>query len=192
MEDLFLPEEGVGHNFAIAKIRKQYEGQAFKVASALWGAGQMMFNKFLLVVDGDVDIRDWDAVFEAICRNVDVTRDLLFSRGPLDVLDHAAPETGLGGKLCIDATHKDKAFADRTLDQVIHVMFDDSEKDASRYRKLWLLGANCDPLRDGRVRDHLILDAQSKKGRPGFHRRWPDIVAHDPEMVARMTELLKD
>ena len=192
VEDLFLPEEGVGHNFAVVKIRKQYEGQAFKVANALWGAGQMMFNKFLLVTDEDVDIRDWDAVFGTICRNVDVSRDLLFSRGPLDVLDHASPETGFGGKLCIDATRKEKPFKDRPLDQVVRVLFDEAEKAAPRYRKLWLLGANCDPLRDGRVRDHLILDATSKKNVPGFKRRWPDIVAHDPSLVEKMTELLKD
>ena len=192
IEDLYLPEEGVGHNFAIVKIRKQYEGQAFKVAHALWGAGQMMFNKFLAVVDEDIDIRDWDAVFGAISRNVDVTRDILLSRGPLDVLDHTAPETGLGGKMCIDATKKEKIHGTRPLNQVVSVLFDESEKDASRYRKLWLLGANCDPVRDGRIRDHLILDATSKRGAPGFNRRWPDIVAHDPDLVARMTDLLKD
>ena len=192
IEDLFLPEEGVGHNFAVVKIRKQYEGQAFKVAHALWGAGQMMFNKFLVVVDGNVDIRDRDAVLRAVSRNVDVHRDLLFSRGPLDVLDHAAPETGFGGKLCIDATRKETAFEGRPLDQVVKVIYDEAEKEAPRYRKLWLLGANCDPLRDGRVRDHLILDATAKKNAPGFKRRWPDIVSHDPEMVARMEELLKD
>ncbi|MBR1538354.1 MAG: menaquinone biosynthesis decarboxylase, partial [Bacteroidales bacterium] len=83
-------------------------------------------------------------------------------------------------------------FRDRRLDQVVQVLYDEPEKDASRYRKLWLLGANCDPVRDGRVREHLILDATSKKGLPGFHRRWPDIVAHDPEMVARMKERLRD
>ena len=75
---------------------------------------------------------------------------------------------------------------------MIQVLFDPDEKNATPYRKRWLLGANCDPVRDGRVRDHLILDATSKKNAPGFHRRWPDIVSHDPEMVARMTELLKD
>lgn len=192
VEDLFLPEEGVGHNFAIARISKQYEGQAFKVAHALWGAGQMMFNKFLLVVDGNVDIRNWDAVFDAVRRNVDVQRDLLFSRGPLDVLDHTAPETGFGGKLCIDATSKEKSFVDRKLDQVIRVLFDDAEMDAPRYRKLWLLGANCDPVRDGRVRDYLILDASSKKNAPGFRRRWPDIVSHDPALAEKMSQLLKD
>ena len=192
VEDLYLPEEGVGHNFAVVKIRKQYEGQAFKVANAMWGAGQMMFNKFLLVTDEDIDIRDHEAVIDAICRNVDVQRDLLFSRGPLDVLDHTAPETGFGGKLCIDATRKARVHNGRPLEQVIQVMYDEREKNAAHYRKLWLLGANCDPVRDGRVRDHLILDATSKKSSPGFKRRWPDIVAHDPEMVEKMTELLKD
>lgn len=192
IQDLFLPEEGVGHNFAVVKIGKQYEGQAFKVANAMWGAGQMMFNKFLVVVDEEIDIRDQDAVLASICRNVDVSRDLLFSRGPLDVLDHAAPETGFGGKLCIDATRKEKVFSARTIDQVIQVLFDASERGASRYRKLWLLGSNCDPVRDARVTDRLVLDATCKKDLPGFRRRWPDIVSHAPEMVARMTELLKD
>ena len=192
IEDLFLPEEGVGHNFAVVKIRKQYEGQAFKVAHALWGAGQMMFIKFLLVTDEDVDIRDREAVLDVICRNVDVQRDLMFSSGPLDVLDHTAPETGFGGKLCVDATRKEKPFRERRLEQVVQVLFDETEKQSDLYRKLWLLGANCDPVRDGRVREHLILDARSKKGSPGFRRRWPDIVSHDPEMVERMTELLKD
>ena len=192
VEDLFLPEEGVGHNFVIAKIHKQYEGQAFKVANAMWGAGQMMFNKFLLVTDEEIDIRDHEAVIDAICRNVDVQRDLLFSRGPLDVLDHTAPETGFGGKLCIDATRKEKVFNGRKLDQVVKVLFDASEKEAPRYRKLWLLGANCDPVRDSRVDGGLILDATSKKDMPGFNRRWPDIVAHDSEMKARMAGLLKD
>ena len=192
MEDLYLPEEGVGHNFAVVKIRKQYEGQAFKVANAMWGAGQMMFNKFLLVTDEEIDIRDHEAVIDAICRNVDVQRDLLFSRGPLDVLDHTAPETGFGGKLCIDATRKARVHNGRLLEQVIQVMYDEWEKNAAPYRKLWLLGANCDPVRDGRVRDHLILDATSKKSSPGFKRRWPDIVSHNPDMAARIKELLKD
>ena len=193
IEDLYLPEEGVGHNFAVVKIRKQYEGQAFKAANALWGAGQMMFNKFLLVTDEDIDIRDHEAVFGAICRNVDVQRDLLLSRGPLDVLDHTAPEAGFGGKLCIDATRKGTVFTGRKLGQVVQVLYDDSEKDASPYRRLWLLGANCDPVRDSRVEDgRLVLDATSKKGKPGFKRPWPDIVAHDPQLVARMKERLKD
>lgn len=192
LDDLYLPEEGVGHNFAIAKINKQYEGQAFKVANALWGAGQMMFNKFLVVVDEDIDIRNWDAVADAVARNVDVSRDLLFSRGPLDVLDHAAPMIGFGSKLCIDATRKAMVYTDRKIERVVRVLYDSGEKNASRYRKIWLLGANCDPLRDGRVGDHLILDARTKRDMPGFKRRWPDIVAHDPDMVARMTELLKD
>ena len=192
VEDLYLPEEGVGHNFAVVRIRKQYEGQAFKVANALWGAGQMMFNKFLLVVDEDFDIRDRDRLLEAICRNVDVTRDLLFSRGPLDMLDHASPQSGFGGKLCIDATRKEQVFTNRRIEEVVRVLYDAEAQQEDRYRKLWLLGANCDPVRDSRVDGCLILDAMSKKDRSGFTRRWPDITTHDPAMVERMKELLKD
>lgn len=194
IEDLYLPEEGVGHNFAIARICKQYEGQAFKLAHALWGAGQMMFNKFLIVVDGNVDIRDWDSVEAAIARNVDTSRDLLFSRGPLDVLDHTAPEPGLGGKLCIDATGKAMSFPDRPFDQVIKILYDDAEFKASPYRKRWLLGSNCDPLRDHRIEEdgRLVLNARTKRNMSGFSRPWPDMVSHDLMMVKRMSELIKD
>lgn len=192
IEDLFLPAAGAGTNFAVVKIRQHYAGQAFQLAHALWGTRQLMGNKFLLVVDGDVDIRSWESVCEAICRQLDVSRDLLFSRGPLAVCDHAAPDPGVGGKLCMDATQKDKPFKDRRLEQVVQVLFDEKERDADRSRKLWLLGANCDPVRDARVREHLILDALSKRTLPGSQRRWPDRVAHDPEMTARLQELLKD
>lgn len=106
IEDMYLPEEGVGHNFAILKIKKRYPGQAVKIAHAMWGAGQMMFNKILAVVDGDIDIRDHKALAEHIARNYNPKRDTYFSRGPLDVLDHTAPVCGFGGKMCIDATVK--------------------------------------------------------------------------------------
>ena len=73
------------------------------------------------------------------------------------------------------------------------MLYDEEEKEASPYRRRWLLGANCDPVRDGKVEDgRLVLDARSKRGLPGFNRPWPDIVSHDPKMVERMTELLKD
>lgn len=106
IEDLYLPEEGVGHNFGIIKIKKRYPGQAVKIAHAMWGAGQMMFNKMLVVVDGDIDIRDHRAVADYVAIHYNPKRDTYFSRGPLDVLDHTAPVCGFGGKLCIDATEK--------------------------------------------------------------------------------------
>ncbi|HBY01007.1 MAG TPA: menaquinone biosynthesis decarboxylase, partial [Rikenellaceae bacterium] len=94
--DLFLPEEGVGHNIAIVKIEKSYPGQGIKVAHSLWGAGQMMFNKIIIVTDEDIDIRDRKALLKSVLKNYIPKRDTHFSRGPLDVLDHCAPQCGYG------------------------------------------------------------------------------------------------
>lgn len=103
--DMILPAEGVFHNIAIVKIKNAYEGHAFKVMNSLWGAGQMMLNKVLFVVDDSVDINNIWVLFEKIIRSIDIKRDLLLSKGPLDVLDHSVDKTGYGGKLGIDATH---------------------------------------------------------------------------------------
>ena len=74
--------------------------------NGLWGMGQMMFTKYLVVVDEDVDVHDTSAVLFRLCSNTDPQRDSLFSRGPADVLDHATSEMGVGTKLGIDATRK--------------------------------------------------------------------------------------
>jgi 4-hydroxy-3-polyprenylbenzoate decarboxylase len=104
--DLHLPEEGCGHNFAFVSIKKSFPGEAIKVAHALWGAGQMMFNKIMIIVDYDVDVHNRESVYQAINDNYNPKRDTHFSRGPLDVLDHASPTCGFGGKVLIDATSK--------------------------------------------------------------------------------------
>ncbi|MDD2278362.1 MAG: menaquinone biosynthesis decarboxylase [Bacteroidales bacterium] len=104
--DMNLPEEGVAHNIAIVKIDKSYPGQAYKVGSALWGAGQMMFNKIMVIVDSDVDIHCIKDVARAITKNYSPLYDTLISRGPLDVLDHSSSKPAIGGKFLIDATEK--------------------------------------------------------------------------------------
>jgi 4-hydroxy-3-polyprenylbenzoate decarboxylase len=104
--DMHMPVAGVVHNLVIASADIQYEGQAFKIANALWGAGQMMFTKYIIVVDTDVNIRDYTEVLEAVLQNCNVQADTLFSKGPLDILDHASDRQSVGGKLCIDATRK--------------------------------------------------------------------------------------
>ena len=103
VRDLWMPEAGVAHNIAVVDIRTDYAGQALKAASSLWGAGQMMFNKFMVVTASGRPVRDVAALADLL-RRIRIPDDLMFSRGPLDVLDHAAPETGLGGKLMFDAT----------------------------------------------------------------------------------------
>jgi 4-hydroxy-3-polyprenylbenzoate decarboxylase len=104
--DFHLPEAGVAHNLMIVKIKKDYPGQGMKVLSSLFGTGQMMFTKYLITVSGDVNIRSYMELAGHIFANTDLTRDLLFSRGPLDVLDHASDAFSFGGKLGVDATVK--------------------------------------------------------------------------------------
>jgi 4-hydroxy-3-polyprenylbenzoate decarboxylase len=104
--DYSLPQWGAFHNFAFIKIRKEYPFQARRVMSAIWGAGQMSFTKFIIVVDGHVDVHDEQAVMFQVGANVDPRRDTVIVDGPLDILDHAAPFCGAGSKIGIDATRK--------------------------------------------------------------------------------------
>ncbi|MBX3745363.1 MAG: UbiD family decarboxylase [Verrucomicrobiae bacterium] len=104
--DIALPAEGVFHNLVFVSIRKTYPMQAYKIMHGLWGMGQMMFSKYLVVVDDDVDVHNTSEVLFRLCANTDPQRDCLFTRGPADVLDHATPDVAIGTKLGIDATRK--------------------------------------------------------------------------------------
>ena len=106
MVDLNLPVEGVFHNLAFVSIDKRYPGHARKVMHALWGLGQMMFTKIIVVFDKEVDVQDLSQVLWRLGNNVDPKRDVVFSEGPVDALDHAAPLPGYGSKMGIDATRK--------------------------------------------------------------------------------------
>jgi 4-hydroxy-3-polyprenylbenzoate decarboxylase len=104
--DMDMPIEGVFHNLVIAKIKKDYAGQGQKVMNAMWGAGQMMFNKILVLVDGDVKIQDYEELAKYVFKNLNPATDVNFSQGPMDVLDHSCSKLGFGGKMCIDGTFK--------------------------------------------------------------------------------------
>lgn len=104
--DMELPMEGVFHNCALVSIDKKHPGQAKKVIHVLWGLGQMASTKFIAVFDKDIDLRDSRTVVWKLLNNVDPGRDLIFSQGPLDALDHSAPYPNFGGKMGIDATRK--------------------------------------------------------------------------------------
>ena len=104
--DMDMPVEGVFHNLVIAKIRKEYAGQGQKVMNAMWGAGQMMFNKILVLADEGVRIQDYEALARYVFKNLDAASDIYFSQGPMDVLDHSCSKLGFGGKMCIDGTAK--------------------------------------------------------------------------------------
>jgi 4-hydroxy-3-polyprenylbenzoate decarboxylase len=104
--DMVLPIEGVFHNLVIVKINKEYPGQASKVMHSLWGAGQMMFTKMMVIVDGDVDIHNPAEVARYVSNHFDPQQDTYFSSGPVDVLDHSCSVMAFGGKIGIDATAK--------------------------------------------------------------------------------------
>ena len=104
--DMDMPLEGVFHNSVIISIDKRYPMQARRMMSALWGLGQMSFVKTILVVDADVDVHDTKAVLNVLLNQVDLSRDLFFSEGILDVLNHASDHALYGSKLGIDATAK--------------------------------------------------------------------------------------
>jgi 4-hydroxy-3-polyprenylbenzoate decarboxylase len=104
--DLSLPVEGVFHNFCFVSIDKRYPGQTRKIMYAIWGLGQMMFTKFIVVVDAEVNVQNTAEVWWRVGNNVDPRRDVVIVDGPLDALDHAAPLSCFGGKMGIDATKK--------------------------------------------------------------------------------------
>ena len=104
--DINLPWEGVFHNCAIISIDKRYPGHARKTMSAVWGAGQMMFTKYVIIVDKHVNVHDLSEVALHVFGNVDPRRDMMIVDGPLDILDHSADIVGYGSKVGIDATKK--------------------------------------------------------------------------------------
>ena len=107
--DVSLPFEGVFHNCMIISIRKQYPGHARKIMNAIWGLGQAMFTKCIVIVDEDVDVQNHSEVAWKTFNNIDPERDIQFVMGPIDVLDHASREMGYGSKMGVDATRKWKA-----------------------------------------------------------------------------------
>ena len=104
--DYALPISGVFHNCAFIKIRKEYPFQARRVMHAIWGAGQMSFTKFIIVVDEHVNVHDEQDVLFHLFSNCDPQRDSEIVHGPVDILDHASPELGAGSKIGFDATVK--------------------------------------------------------------------------------------
>jgi 4-hydroxy-3-polyprenylbenzoate decarboxylase len=114
--DMDMPVEGVFHNLVIAQIKKDYAGQGQKVMNAMWGAGQMMFNKILVIADEGVRIQQYEELAKYVFKNLNPAADIYFSQGPMDVLDHSCSKLGFGGKMCIDGTMKFEEERDETYD----------------------------------------------------------------------------
>ncbi|HME34466.1 MAG TPA: UbiD family decarboxylase [Candidatus Sulfotelmatobacter sp.] len=119
--DINLPVEGVFHNLMIVSIKKSYPGQARKVMNAIWSLGQAMFTKCIVVVDEDVDVQDIGDVTLKALNHIDPERDIQFTLGPVDSLDHASRLPNYGSKMGIDATRKwaSEGFARPWPDEIV-------------------------------------------------------------------------
>jgi 4-hydroxy-3-polyprenylbenzoate decarboxylase len=106
MKDINMPVAGVFHNIVLTKIEKSFPGQGMKVMTSLWGAGQMMFNKIMVVISNDVDLSDYQAVAREVTQRTDPLQDIHFIKGPVDILDHSSRHFSFGSKMGIDATVK--------------------------------------------------------------------------------------
>ena len=106
IRDISMPAEGVFHNLILVSIRKSYPGQARKVMHAIWGLGQAMFSKVIVVVDEDVDVQNVREVVWKALNNIDPQRDIQFVLGPIDSLDHSSRMPNFGSKMGVDATTK--------------------------------------------------------------------------------------
>ncbi len=134
--DMDMPVEGVFHNLVIAKINKEYAGQGQKVMNAMWGAGQMMFNKILVITASpnpaplnppgggtlkeSFKISEYEKLAVDVFKNLNPATDIYFSQGPMDVLDHSCSKMGFGGKMCIDGTAKFQEEIDEAFCFEIH------------------------------------------------------------------------
>lgn len=166
---LQMPWQGVAHNLAIVGIDKSYTGQALKVASALWGAGQMAFCKYIVVTNGD------DSEFSL--KNGSFRAQITITDGIADVLDHAGEVMGRSGKMLIDTT------SENARQWQLEMIFDDGVEALSCDEKMWIGLANSDPARDVTLTDdgRVVVDARSKQLKT---RDFPNIVTMDDPTIS--------
>ena len=208
MVDLNLPFEGVFHNCAIVSIRNKYPGCARKVMNSIWGMGQMMYTKMIIIVDESVDVQNLQQVRDALLQNVNASKNLVISEGPLENLDHSSNKSLYGGRLGIDATSENKVTNENVTNtykflfvkkehpwhgkEMIEdylknhkdkfvIAFDDDINPDDMSTIMWKLCNNIDAKRDLTIVDEKIgLDATAKWTEEGLTREWPhDIVMSD-------------
>ncbi len=211
--DMHMPIWGVAHNLVLVSIKKQYEGQAFKVAQAFWGAGQMMFNKVLIVLDDSINLRNYTEVVKSLLANCHSSQQVLFSKGPLDVLDHSADILGFGSKICIDATTiPDSKTKEQVKNQtsfyykkagrlnieeflpddkdmgfrICFVIEPETEK-LSVELKIWYILNNIDPHRDIIIHETGNVFVLVVDGRKKKHmRKWPNVIVMDKATINKV------
>ncbi|WP_312497009.1 UbiD family decarboxylase, partial [Anaerosporobacter sp.] len=214
--DLNLPLEGVFHNCAIVSIRNKYPGCARKVMSSIWGMGQMMYTKLIVVVDETIDVQNLKEVRDAVLSNVQGQESLIISEGPLDALDHSSDKALYGSRLGVDCTvtnkikdnkvtntyqiltiNKDRPYKGRDTaveyinhnpDKFVIVVDDDVDKnDLSTV--MWKVFNNIDAKRDITVIDNKIgIDATKKWREEGLTRDWPNDIKMSDDIKKMVDE----
>ena len=141
--DFWLPPEGCSYRIAVVAIRKAYPGHAKRVMMAVWSyLRQFLYTKIVIVVDDDIDARDWTDVMWAIATRMDPARDItVVERTPIDYLDFASPEAGLGGKIGLDATTKMPPETNRPWGRRIRMSDDIIERVTRRWDEYGLPGS---------------------------------------------------
>jgi 4-hydroxy-3-polyprenylbenzoate decarboxylase len=176
--DMDMPVEGVFHNLVIAQIKKEYAGQGQKVMNAMWGAGQMMFNKILVLADEKVRIQEYKQLAQYIFQNLDPASDIYFTQGPMDVLDHSCSKMGFGGKMCLDGTAK---FEEEKNDEFLSV------EDAEWTADLKALFPEIKGVNASLIRQHIpVLVISAEKNRKGHIRE-----LHQQITALKDTEVIK-
>ncbi len=215
--DMNLPLEGVFHNCAIVSSKARYPGAAAKIMNSIWGMGQMMYTKMIIVVDHTVDVQDLAQVRDAVLANTDVNKSLILSEGPLDALDHSSNEALYGSRLGIDATKKDLPQSRPGLTNTYHIIAVQKEHpgqarevltgymnrhtdkfviavDASVSPEdlstvMWKVFNNIDARRDLILLDgKLGIDATKKWKEEGLTRPWPNDIEMSPEIKQQVEE----
>lgn len=162
--DMDMPVEGVFHNLVITKINKEYAGQGQKVMNAMWGAGQMMFNKILVLASPELhsfpsppsggsgtseggalesySLTEYEKVARDVFKNMNPATDIYFSTGPMDVLDHSCSKLGFGGKMCIDGTRKFEEEIDDGWMPDVKCQMSDGEFIQSKFEEVKAVNAS--------------------------------------------------
>ncbi|MBK6730487.1 MAG: menaquinone biosynthesis decarboxylase [Bacteroidetes bacterium] len=143
MLDMDMPIEGVFHNLTTVRIKKEFSGHGQKVMNAMWGAGQMMFNKILIIADENTTIQNYKELARSVSNYTDPAQDIYISQGPMDVLDHSCSKFAFGGKMCIDATLKsEEEKNDLAKNIVISEIQIDTEKLMQKYPEIHSININ--------------------------------------------------
>lgn len=216
LADLHCPFEGVFHNCVVAAVKKDFPGAAATVMNGIWGMGQMRCTKLIVAVDADMNLENIDKVLEAVLRNVDPARDLVFSAGPLDALDHASPQALYGTRLGVDATRKEKPPQSgrlavirarkepfggrRALETVLAdpgvklaVAVDEDVDPTDRSAVFWRLCNQIDAGRDLLIRaGRMGVDATRKSAAEGLARPWPEDIVMSAEIRKRVDRRWKE